>query len=189
MKSLIYMIIISSFFGCGNRGKRETSVDADKSLKEKHEKPVIKKTNDTCSVKAVDFFKLKDSTIQSDFFAKLDSIRKIQYPEDDQENSIMVDITPEYLNQFLADIKIDSLEINNSFEKAYHFNIAPQDYTDPEICKDTIKVIFDDENCTFHLNVYNTFLVELDWCTESIVMYGFRIINGKVTDFWRQEAG
>ena len=101
----------------------------------------------------------------------------------------MVDLTPEYLIEFFADINLDSLTANKQFEKEYHFNIAPKEYTDPQICKDKIDVSFDAENCSFRLNVYNTFLVEPDWCTESMVVYGFKIKNDKIVDFWRQEAG
>ena len=101
----------------------------------------------------------------------------------------MVDLTPEYLDKFLADLDQDSLSMNNRFEKDYHFNVAPKDYTDPEICKDKIGITFDKEHCSFRLNIYNTFLVEPDWCTESMVVYGFIISNGKIVDFGRQEAG
>jgi hypothetical protein len=75
------------------------------------------------------------------------------------------------------------------FAKTYHFNIAPKGYTDPEKCEDKIEVRFDEKNCSFQLFIYNTFLVEPDWCTESMVIYGFKLERGKIVDFWRQEAG
>jgi hypothetical protein len=101
----------------------------------------------------------------------------------------MVDLTPEYLNTFLSDIDIDSLNAQKRFAKTYHFNIAPKGYTDPEKCEDKIEVRFDEKNCSFQLLIYNTFLVEPDWCTESVVIYGFSIKKREIVDFWRQEAG
>lgn len=202
MKNLIYILTVLTFFGCGNSEKRETTTtsnrmelvpEPDKDLREEYEKSIAKvsEQNDStsCTGKNIDFMKLKNKKVQADFFSKLDSIRRVQYPDNNQETSIMVDLTPEYLIKFLKDIDSDSLIRNNQFEKEYHFNIAPKDYTDPEFCKDKIAVSFDVENCSFRLNVYNTFLVEPDWCTESMVLYGFKIKNDKIVDFWRQEAG
>ena len=188
--------------GCGNSENKDSQTisesmelvpEPDKDLRHKYEKTVVKEVEKIDSVncfgKTVDFLKLKDNELQTDFFAKLDSLRKVQFPNNDQETSIMVEITPEYLNKFLSDIDQDSLIINKRFDKEYNFNIAPKDYTDPEICKDKIAMNFDEKNCSFQLNVYNTFLVEPDWCTESMVIYGFKIQNEKIVDFWRQEAG
>jgi hypothetical protein len=202
MKNLIYILTVLTFFGCGNSEKKETSTtsdrmelvpEPDKDLREEYEKSISKDSEQidstNCTGNTVDFLKLKDKELQVDFFSKLDSIRKVQYPDNDQETSIMVDLTPEYLIKFLTDIDSDSLTANNQFEKEYHFNIAPKDYTDPEVCKDKIAVSFDVKNCSFRLNVYNTFLVEPDWCTESMVVYGFKISNGRIIDIWRQEAG
>lgn len=193
---------VSTFFGCGNTEKKETATasdrmelvtETDKDLREEYEKSLEKDSEKVastiCMGKTENFLKLKDKELQADFFSQLDSIREVQYPNNDQETSIMVDLTPEYLIQFLDDINLDSLTTNKQFEKEYHFNIAPKDFTDPEICKDKIAVSFDAENCSFRLNVYNTFLVEPDWCTESMVVYGFKIENGKTVNFWRQEAG
>lgn len=142
-----------------------------------------------CSGTISDFLKLNQQDLQTDLFVKIDSIRKIQYPENDQETSIMVDLTAEYLTRFLNDIDADSLTKNQQFEKEYHFNIAPEGFTDPTDCKDKIAVSFDDKDCSFRLNIYNTFLVEPNWCTESIVVYGFKIKNSRIIDSWRQEAG
>ncbi|WNJ20335.1 hypothetical protein [Pontibacter sp. G13] len=142
-----------------------------------------------CSGAISDFLKLNQQDLQTDLFVKIDSIRKVQYPENDQETSIMVDLTAEYLTQFLNDIDVDSLAKNQQFEKKYHFNIAPEGFTNPTDCKDKIAVSFDDKDCSFRLNIYNTFLVEPNWCTESMVVYGFKIKNSRIIDFWRQEAG
>lgn len=202
MKNLIYILTGLIFFGCNNTQEKETAsvsdrmelvTEPDKDLREDYEKSMEKDSEQvtftTCMGKTEDFLKLRDKELQIDFFSKLDSVRKVQYPNNDQETSIIVDLTPEYLTEFLADINLGSLIANRQFEKEYHFNIAPKDYIDPEICKDKIAVSFDAGNCSFRLNVYNTFLVEPDWCTESVVVYGFNIENDKIVDFWRQEAG
>lgn len=201
MKYFTYIMIVLTIFGCEN-SKKDNTFDSDKMelvsgpdkfLKEESKKSITGSSEQTvsitCSGKAIDFLKFKGEKLLADFFFKLDSIRKLQYPNNDQETSIMVDLTQEYLMVFLSDINSDSLNANKRFEKEYHFNIAPKDYIDPKICKDKIAVSFDAENCSFRLNVYNTFLVETDWCTESMVVYGFKIKNDKIVDFWRQEAG
>lgn len=202
MKNIIYILIVLTFFGCGNAEKKgntptsdrmELVPEPDKDLREEYEKSIDKDSEQiavtNCTGKIEGFLTLRDKELQADFFSKLDSIRKVQHPNNDQETSIMVDLTPEYLIEFLDDISLDSLTANKQYEKEYHFNITPKSYTDPEICKDKIAVSFDEENCSFRLNVYNSFLVEPDWCTESMVVYGFKIENDKIVDFWRQEAG
>jgi len=136
-----------------------------------------------------DFLKLSDKKLQAAFFLKLDSIRKVQYPDNNQEKSIFVDLTPEYLSKFLSDIDSDSILANNEIEMKYHFNVAPEGYSDPKTCIDDIRLRLDTEFCQFTLIIYNTFLVEPDWCTESAVIYGFNISGNKIIDFWRNEAG
>lgn len=152
-------------------------------------KGVIKIDSVTCLVTAVDFLKLKELELQTQFFFKLDSIRKAHYPNNDQETSIMVDLTSKYLNRFLADINENSLRLNKGYEKEYHFNIAPKGYTDPEICKDKIAITYNEKHCKFRLQIYNTFFVEPDWCTESMVVYEFEIKDNRIVYFWRNEVG
>lgn len=142
-----------------------------------------------CSTKALDFMLLQQETIQKTFFAQLDSVRQSQYPNNDQEREIMVDLTPEYLEKFLTDLSPDSLRKTGFFEKNYHFNLAPDGYTDPEVCKDKIQITFHEEYCSFRLCIYNTFWVEPNWCTESMVVYVFRIEGNKIIDFSRNEVG
>jgi hypothetical protein len=78
-----------------------------------------------CLNKSVDFLQLKDNQIQSNLFLKIDSIRSVQYPENDQETAIMVDLTPEYLNTFLSDINIDSLNATETLCKNVSFQYSP----------------------------------------------------------------
>lgn len=145
--------------------------------------------SNSCELSLIDFFKLKDKNLQSEFFFKLDSVRKVQYTNIDQEKSIFVDLTPEYLDKFLDDIDIDSILTQSEIEMKYHFNIAPKGYKDPEMCLDALRLRLDKEFCQFTMVVYNTFLVEPDWCTESAVIYGFKLSGNKIIDFWRNEAG
>ena len=203
VKSVFYILTTLTLLGCANSTNKEKSSeiiiatpDSETERILKVEEEPIKSDFEPAQIESIDcsgtisdFLKLNDKELQLDFFSNLDSIRKVQYPDNDQDTLIMVDLTPEYLTMFLTDINSNSLMVNNQFEKEYHFDIAPKDYTDPEICKDKIAVSFDDKSCSFRLHIYNTFLVEPDWCTESMVVYGFKIENDKITDFWRQEAG
>lgn len=141
----------------------------------------------TCQ--AVDLMKLQNKELQNDFFKQLDSIRHIQYPNNDQETEIMVDFTPAMLKQFLKDIDTATLSKTGRFEKEYYFNIAPKGYSDPKVCKDKISVEFDFATCTYRMVIWNSFLVEPNWCTEHQVVYGFTIKNNKIIDLERNEAG
>lgn len=138
---------------------------------------------------ANDFLSLKNEKVSNQLFFKLDSIRSYQYPNNDQEVNISVDLTKEYLNKFLADIDKDILSKTGRYENEYHFNIAPKGYTDPKKCMDKISVEFSSTDCSYRMVIYNTFLVEPDWCTESAVIYSFKIKNKTIVDFYRNEAG
>ena len=153
--------------------------------------PVIAFTScgQTQKCQALDLMKLQNKKIQDDFFKQLDSIRKVQYPDNDQETEIMIDIDRKLLTQFLKDIDQPALTKNKSFEKEYHFNIAPKEYSDPKKCKDKISVEFYPENCGYRMVIWNTFLVEENWCTESQVIYSFDIQNDRITNFSRNLAG
>jgi hypothetical protein len=202
MKTLIYILTTLTLIGCGNsndNGKVSEPIETESqslagSIIEVEETQTVNNEIEQiklskCSGTISDFLKLDQQDLQTDLFVKIDSIRNVQYPDNDQETTIMVDLTVEYLTRFLNRIDVDSLTKNQQFEKEYHFNIAPKGYTDPVYCKDKIAVSFDDKNCSFRLNIYNTFLVEPNWCTESMVVYGFKIKNSTIKDFWRQEAG
>lgn len=167
LKISLFLILTASHFG-------------------KSELTTISKTFiQTCSPE--DFLKLKDKHLQEDFFAHLDSIRKVQYPNNNQDTNIFVDLTPKLLSRFLKDIDKDILIMTGRFEREYHFNIAPPGYSDPEICKDKISLLFNTESCSFRMIIYNTFFAE--WCQESSVVYVFQINGNRITEFWRNEAG
>jgi hypothetical protein len=199
MKTIIFIFISLTFIGCRNSeanakasesDRFELLPESDKDLQEENKKKLkAKKYSSKTNYVAADFLKLKNNTLQIIFFNKLDSIRKVQYPKNNHEVSIMVDLTPKYLNDFLTSINLDSLSQNNMFGKDYHFNVAPKGYSDPKVCDDRIEVYFDKSNCQFTMKIYNTFLVENDWCTESMVIYGFTISGKSIVSFSRNEAG
>lgn len=139
--------------------------------------------------KALDFMKLQNKALQKKFFLQLDSIRNVQYPNSDQETEIMVDINSNLLTQFLKDIDQTALSKNGRFEKEYHFNIAPKGFSDPKTCTDKISIEFYPEHCSYQMIIWNTFLVEPDWCSEHQIMYSFEIKDNRIINFRRDEAG
>jgi len=145
------------------------------------------KLDTTCS--AITFLNLKNSEVQNSFFQELDSAPRHQYTEIIQDTNIMVDITPKYLLLFLDAIDEKSLKEANYFSQDYHFNIAPPQYSDPKKCTDRIAITYNPDSRSFTLQVFNTFLVEPDWCTESMVIYMFKLQGGSITNFARHEAG
>lgn len=138
---------------------------------------------------ALNFMKLKNKSVQDNFFNHLDSIRKFQYPENNQETEIMVDLNQMLLNQFLKDIKQVVFSKTGRFEKEYYFDIAPEGYRDNETCKDKISIEFNPKSCRYQMVIHNTFLVEPNWCTESQVIYSFEIKGDRIINFSRNEAG
>ena len=68
----------------------------------------------TSNCKPLDFLQLKDSSLQDQLFIKIDSILKVQYPNNDKEN-IMVDLNKKWLDKFLNSINTDTFKIKNSF--------------------------------------------------------------------------
>lgn len=195
----LMLLLLLHFFGCHapasesesqQEHNRELVPEPDKSFKEALENEEIsKKSNSNCSMVASDFLLMRSKHLQEQFFYNIDSIRKIQYPNEAVDTSILADITPYYLNVFLRDINIETLVLHKAFSKSYHFNYAPEGYSDPKVCDDDIRLYFDTSTCSFRLVLYNTFLVEPDWCTESAVIYHFKIENDRITSFGRQEAG
>lgn len=170
MKKIIFSIIIVIIFSCKNENK--TLVVNDKKF--------------VC--KSTDILNL-DETFQDNFIYKIDSVRKTQHPNGIEDKEIFVDFDKKMLSQFLKDIKQKEFSENNTFEKEYHFNIAPKEYSDPEICKDKISISFFPESCSYLIKIHNTFLVPDNWRTESDVLYYFDLKKSKINYFNIQEAG
>ena len=192
-----HLIIISAVFvlmSCLDNQKKPSPIASDrleltpgpdKNLKEEH---LETKTDITaCDKTALDFLKLANKNIQTDFFHQLDSIRKVQYPQNDQDKAIFVDLTPALLDRFLRDLNKSEFSKTGKFKKEYYFGIAPPKYTDSKECKDAISITFDKKTCSFLLVIYNEFPEE--WCQESSVIYGFKINGNRISDFGRNEAG
>ncbi len=137
---------------------------------------------------ALDFMQLNNKEFQNKFFILLDSVRNFQHPPNDKEKEMMVDLNQKLLNQFLKDIDTKEFSKNNTFEKEYHFNIAPKNYSDPADCKDKISVQYFPGK-GYRVVIFNTFLVEPNWCTEHTVVYGFEIKGNRIINFGRNEAG
>lgn len=167
----------------------ELTPGSDKNLKEEHleTKTAIQTDTTACNKKAIDFLKLANKNIQTDFFHQLDSIRKVQYPQNNQDTAIFVDLTPALLDRFLRDMNKNEFSKTGKFKKEYYFSIAPPKYTDSKECKDAISITFDKKTCSYLLVIYNVF--PADWCQESSVIYGFKIIENRISNFRRNEAG
>jgi hypothetical protein len=199
MKRVICILTALLVVGCNNtqgtseaQGAAKRVLEPDRDLSVASEKSAASEisgaSHRTCS--ATDVMKLMKSDLQRDFFAQLDSARTAQYPNNDQEIDIFVDVTPQLLDRFLKDINKDSLLPNRRFDKKYHFNIAPAGFADPAQCRDRIEVVFNEDQCSFRIVMYNTCLVgEEGWCTESTVVYVFELTDDRILRFWRNEAG
>ena len=202
MKNLIYILTLLILFGCGNSDKKDNQIASDrmefipkpdKDLREKYEKSIIEGSEQIdsiiCSGRAVDILKLKEKELQIEFFLKLDSIKKLQYPDKDQDTCNSVDLTPALLNKILKDINGMTLQEKGVFTSFYNFNIACPGFTDSEVCKDKVSIHFFEESCCFRIVIENSYMVEGDCIGGSQVVYGFKIDNGRIIDFGRQEAG
>jgi hypothetical protein len=127
---------------------------------------------------------------QSEFFRQRDSVQKAQYSHGDQDIYNSVDINSKMLQQFLTDIDVNQLQKTGTFEKSYFFNIAPPQYKDTKECKDIIRVQYLSSSCTFILIIDNVYMVQDLGCAGGTqVIYSFKISNGHVRDFGRNEAG
>jgi hypothetical protein len=143
--------------------------------------------NHDCS--STDITKLNDKKLQVDFFTRLDSVRKAQYPNNDQDTNNSVDLTPKLLQLFLKDINLETLKKNGRYDAFYFFNISPPQFKDSKECKDRISLRYFPESCMFRIEVENVYLVERDCIGGSQVSYGFKIVKDKIVDFGRNEAG
>ena len=180
MRILIYIFLLAAV-GCANKTQR------DKSTAERIE--LVPEPDKGVNCSAMDLVKLKDKELQDEFFKQLDSIKKVQYSNYTQDTGNSVDITPNLLRQFLENINADSLQMNGVYESHFFFNIAPPQYVDSKKCKDIISIQYFID-CGFRMVIDNVYLVEKEGCIGgSQVVYGFKIIDGKIVDFGRQEAG
>lgn len=185
-----YLIFISTIlFSCNNATNLQTSsmASTDSLKKFKDSTPLSQDTFYLTQTRASDILYLKNPAIQKSFFRQLDSMLKIQYPKNDQEKDIFVDLTPKMLDQFLNDLDTNLLIKNGAFDKSYHFNIAPPMYKDTKKCSDQITLENDVHSNYFSLIISNRFYAE--WCQESAVRYFFIITKNTIRIIGRSEAG
>ena len=187
MKYLILFSLI--LFSCNNDTNLQTSsmASTDSLKKLKDTTHLSQDTFSLTQTKASDILQLKLPVIQKSFFRQLDSMLKIQYPNNDQEKDIFVDLKPNMLNQFLSDLDTNLLIKKGAFDKSYHFNIAPPMYKDTKTCSDQITLEYDVHSNYFSLIISNRFYAE--WCQESAVRYFFILTKKKVILLDRTEAG
>tara|TARA_Y100001934_G_C11885789_1_gene555305 strand:+ start:104 stop:595 length:492 start_codon:yes stop_codon:yes gene_type:complete len=144
----------------------------------------------TRNCKPLDFLQLKDSSLQAQLFIKIDSILKVQYPNNDKER-IAIDLNESKLNEFLKSINKDSLRLNKTFTHKLHFNIDLFQNQDT-LCIDDIILDFK-ENCYFILTLSNYIPTDSNpneaWCSGNAVIYSFQIKNKVVKNFGRNQAG
>ena len=194
MKTLITIFTVLFFLSCINNKENETSTDLpdpehDSTLQTDNIKSnqSLKSETTACNIAATDILKLRDATIQADFFHQLDSIRKVQYPNNDQDTAIFVDFTPILIDRFLKDLNKEQLTSKGEFKKEYNFNISPPQYKDSKECRDKISLTFDNITCNFRITIFNEFFAE--GCQESTVTYVFQIRSNKISNFGRYETG
>ena len=142
-----------------------------------------------CNLKV--FLSLKSKNLQADFFRKINSITAVQYPKSKAQT---VNITPSILNRYLNDIEnnLSQQPIDEIIaERTYHYKLVPPDFAQQASnTKNKIYLSFYPKSCDFTLHLlYSYFLKEHDVVVESLVIYYFTIIDGKIANFGRDEAG
>ncbi len=108
-------------------------------------------------------------------------MRRVQYPEGDQDTTHSVDLPRSMLPEFLNNLDYDELSAAGVAEMEFQFHIAPKGYADPPTCKDKVSVRFFPDRCYFRLVVSNNFLVPPNWCHGAQVVYGFTIASSTST--------
>lgn len=196
--SLLFFFISFSFKNDTEIVKASISIEENYLVEDLTEIEQEKTTN--CSIN--DFLILKEKNIQQDFFKKIDSVFVIQYPNPkDRESSI--NITPEILNKYLRDIDKQSLKDSlvvfedvTLANKEYHFKFIPKSFNQWKTSnyKNNIYIRHSAKDCSFSLYINYSCLIDFegdedDVVEEHLIFYYFRIINGKIVDFGRNEVG
>ena len=115
----------------------------------------------------------------------------MQYPKSKAQT---VNITPSILNRYLNDIEnnLSQQPIDEIIaERTYHYKLVPPEFAkQANNAKNKIYISFYPKSCNFTLHLlYSYYLKEHDVVVESSVIYYFTIINGKIANFGRNEAG
>ena len=143
-----------------------------------------------CKIKNI--LLLKNKTLQAEFFRKIEATTAEQYAERNRDET--VNITPAMLNKYLNDIENNlntQVADTTTFERMYHYKLVPPEFAQQASKeKNKIYIRFHPKGCDFSLYLlYSYYLKEHDVVVESSVIYYFTIINGKIANFGRDEAG
>lgn len=138
---------------------------------------------------AADLKRLREPALFRSFFQCVDSMRRVDYPNDDQDTTIAVDLSPSMLEELLRQADFEEFQRTGECGVGFQFNIAPKGHRDPPACRDSVWVHFAPDRCEFRMVIKSTFLDEPNWCIEHNVSYGFRIGMDRILGFGRNEAG
>jgi hypothetical protein len=127
--------------------------------------------------------KLKQQLEKGDYSQIKDLLNQVQtYNSSNAPEEIagFPQLSYDNLVDFLKSIDENYLRKNNSFEKKYAFNSAPEGYEpDTEECPDLILLSVESNSKEASLLLRNSFLVSEDiGCAESATIYLFRAENG-----------
>lgn len=147
------------------------------------------KVNETVSCNHKAILGLKEQALRADFFHQLDSIAGRLNQVSQTLPHIVDDLTPLYLDSILASLNLDSFKAHNFYQQEYSFGPFPCSKSGTDSCEDFISISFSSEECLFEIHVFNSYDIELDSCSESSIIYQFRISNGRIEDLQRSVAG
>ncbi len=165
MKYIIIGALLFSMVGCFQNTKNQNKETFN--------------TQKKCNSKS--FFLLENEVFREKFLHKVDSLIAIQYPNGKVKTS--VDITSDMLVKFLKDIDKNTFLRTNNFEKKYD-NLKNTN----GIKKYRCSIEFYPMECGYRF-VLSSFIETKEWFDETSTIYSFSIINDKIINFARQEAG
>lgn len=204
MKILLLTLGLLSFVSCKQKTKNQTIIKIEQENRTDTLVSIKEKIEDSLNI--TDFLLLRKKSIQRDFFKKIDSTFAIQFPtNEDKKRSL--NITPKMLNIYLNDISEvdfkDSISIvENTFAKrTYRFKLVPKEIEKIYKTSDYKTIFqlnyFPNDGYRFvimisyfiHFEEDDDNEVEKGVMEEHMILYYFKIINGKIVDFGRNEAG
>ena len=144
---------------------------------------VDKDSENNCDVKDIVF--LNQNEGHKSFIKTLDSTVQKQYPAGKEITS--PELNTEILTQFLNDLNLENFDETFKFQKKYNLKLTPKSVqTLNEI--NIIELVYYPKECSYRLSINCSYETE-DYSDESSVIYFFKIVDGKLKDFARQEAG
>ena len=174
MKTCSLLIILMIAFSC-NRNTSKPNLTIESQAEK----------NNVSTCEASDIFALQEKSNEELFFRQLDSKIKTQYPVIDEKLS--AEITPALLTEFLKELNLENLENNAGYQKKIPIKLTPAKLK-TKIETNTIELIFFPQECSYRLSILTYYETD-EFSDENSVSYSFKILNNKITDFERQEAG